>query len=65
MRSYSSKEVIRLLEADGWILVRTRGSHQQYKHPRKKGIVMLPHPKKDIPTATLKSISLQSGVRFD
>jgi len=29
------REVIRMLEQDGWVLVRTRGSHRQYKHPAK------------------------------
>ncbi|WP_288189675.1 type II toxin-antitoxin system HicA family toxin [uncultured Treponema sp.] len=37
MKSYSSREVIKLIEADGWYLVNTVGSHHQYKHPTKKG----------------------------
>jgi predicted RNA binding protein YcfA (HicA-like mRNA interferase family) len=31
------REVIALVEADGWVLVRTRGDHRQYKHPTKPG----------------------------
>jgi len=33
------KEVLKLLEDDGWVLSRTRGSHRQYKHPKKSGLV--------------------------
>ena len=33
------REIIRLIETDGWTLVATRGSHRQYKHPTKPGRV--------------------------
>ena len=36
-KRYSSKELIRILEADGWFLVNVEGSHYQFKHPIKKG----------------------------
>jgi len=58
----TSAEVIRTLRADGWVLVRTKGSHQHFKHPNKPGIVTVPHPRKEIPIGTLKSIEKQSGV---
>jgi predicted RNA binding protein YcfA (HicA-like mRNA interferase family) len=58
----TSAEVIRTLRADGWVLVRTKGSHQHFRHPNKPGIVTVPHPRKDIPIGTLKSIEKQSGV---
>lgn len=64
MKGYSSKEVIRLLEADGWYLVHTVGSHYQYKHPTKAGKVTVKHPDKDIPRKTLDSIERQSGLTF-
>ncbi len=64
MRSYSSREVLRLLEDDGWYLVRTAGSHHQFKHPTKPGTVTVKHPDKDIPRKTLDSIERQSGLRF-
>lgn len=60
----TSKEVIRQLEADGWYKVRSSGSHQHFKHPEKKGLVTVPHPKSFIPIGTLKSIERQSGVKF-
>jgi predicted RNA binding protein YcfA (HicA-like mRNA interferase family) len=59
-----SREIIRSLEADGWYRVCQRGSHVQFKHPAKPGRVTVPHPEKDIPAKTLKSIERQSGVRF-
>lgn len=64
MRSYSSREVIKALEADGWYLVNTVGSHHQYKHPAKPGRVTVKHPVKDIPRKTLDSIERQSGLLF-
>lgn len=63
-KSYSSREVVKALLADGWFEVGCEGSHHQYKHPTKKGKVTVKHPKKDIPRKTLDSIELQSGLRF-
>lgn len=60
----SSAEVIRRIRAAGWILTRSKGSHQHFKHPERPGIVTVPHPKKDIPIGTLKSIERQSGVKL-
>lgn len=65
MKSYSSREVISLLENDGWYLVNVVGSHHQFKHPLKKGRVTVKHPDKDIPLPTLKSIERQSGLKFN
>ncbi|WP_160156057.1 type II toxin-antitoxin system HicA family toxin [Geobacillus sp. TFV-3] len=33
MKSYSSKELIKIIQQDGWYIVRTSGSHHQFKHP--------------------------------
>lgn len=63
-KSYSSKEVIRLLVADGWVKVAVVGSHHQFKHPSKPGRVTVKHPVKDIPRKTLDSIERQSGLLF-
>lgn len=49
MKSYSSREVIRILIDDGWCEVGCTGDHHQFKHPTKKGRVTVTHPKKDIP----------------
>jgi len=60
----NSREIIRRLEADDWYQVGQRGSHVQFKHPAKPGRVTVPHPEKDIPAKTLKSIERQAGVRL-
>ncbi len=59
-----SADVISALKADGWLEVAIRGSHVQFKHPHKKGRVTVPHPKRDIPIRTLKSIEKQSGLKL-
>lgn len=59
----SSKELKKMIEQDGWYLSRTVGSHQQFKHPSKKGTVTIPHPKKDIPKGTEHSILKQAGIK--
>ncbi|HYE21905.1 MAG TPA: type II toxin-antitoxin system HicA family toxin [Tepidisphaeraceae bacterium] len=58
----SSRQVIQRLEREGWCHVRARGSHHQYVHPNKPGRrVTVPHPKKDLPAGTLRSIMKQAG----
>ncbi len=64
MKSYSSREVIQRLKADGWYEVNCEGDHHQFKHPNKKGRVTVPHPRKDIPIKTLRSIEKQAGLTF-
>lgn len=65
MKSYSSREVIKMLKADGWYEVNVVGSHHQYKHPTKKGRTTVKHPDKDIPLPTLRRIEEQSGLKFN
>ncbi|MCX8101070.1 MAG: type II toxin-antitoxin system HicA family toxin [Geminicoccaceae bacterium] len=60
----SSDEAIRILEQHGWQHVRTKGSHRQFRHPDRPGLVTVPHPKKDLPLGTIRSIERQSGVRL-
>lgn len=57
----NSRKLKKLLEADGWYEIATRGSHVQFKHPDKPGRVTLPHPKKDLKKGTVKSIYHQAG----
>jgi len=64
MKSYSSREVIAILENDGWCQIDQVGSHKQFKHPSKKGKVTVNHPVKDMNIKTLKSIERQSGLKF-
>lgn len=64
MKSYSSKEVIRILEADGWYEVKCVGDHHQFHHPTKPGKVTVVHPEKDMTINNLKSIEKQAGIKF-
>ena len=59
-----SGEVMKRIEAAGWKQIRVTGSHHHFKHPTRPGLVTVPHPKKDIPKGTLKSIEKQSGVKL-
>jgi len=58
----NSREVIAALQADGWLEVARRGSNAQFKHPTKPGRVTVPHPKRDLPLGTLRSIERQAGL---
>jgi len=58
------RQIIRIIERDGWYLVRTRGSHRQYKHTIKKGLVTIPGKLGDeLAPGTLNSIMKQAGVK--
>jgi predicted RNA binding protein YcfA (HicA-like mRNA interferase family) len=59
----TSRDMIKLIEKDGWRLVAVVGSHHQYKHPTKPGKVTIPHPKKDLAPKTIKSILKQAGLQ--
>jgi predicted RNA binding protein YcfA (HicA-like mRNA interferase family) len=58
-----SREVIRALMRNGWHEVNQGGSHRQFIHAAEKGRVTVPHPRRDIPVGTLKSIEKQAGSR--
>ncbi|HSG65721.1 MAG TPA: type II toxin-antitoxin system HicA family toxin [Gammaproteobacteria bacterium] len=56
--------MIERIEADGWVLVRTRGSHRQYHHATKRGTVTISgHPGVDVPPGTLNSALKQAGLK--
>ena len=58
------REAIRLIEADGWFLVATRGSHRQYKHPTKPGRVTIAgKPSDDLAPGSVNSILKQAGLK--
>ncbi len=57
------REVIRLIEADGWRLIATKGSHRQYKHPQKSGrVTVAGKPADEVAPGTLNSILKQAGL---
>ena len=58
------RDVIKLIEDDGWVLVRTKGSHRQYKHPSKSGRVTIAgHYNDDLAKGTLNSIMKQAELK--
>jgi predicted RNA binding protein YcfA (HicA-like mRNA interferase family) len=59
-----SRNIIRALVDDGWREVARKGSHVQFKHPAKRGRVTVPHPVRDTPLGTLRSIEKQSGLKL-
>ncbi|MCA9111052.1 MAG: type II toxin-antitoxin system HicA family toxin [Planctomycetaceae bacterium] len=60
------REVIKLLESEGWRQSRMRGSHRQFKHPVRPGTVTVAgKPNVDIPPGTLNSILKQAGLHSE
>ena len=58
------RDMLKKLSDDGWVLARTKGSHRQYKHPIKKGLVTVAgHLGDDLAPGTLNSILKQSGLK--
>ena len=58
------RELLKMIEADGWYLVRTRGDHRQFHHPTKPGTVTVAgKPGVDIPPGTLNSILKQARLK--
>jgi predicted RNA binding protein YcfA (HicA-like mRNA interferase family) len=58
------RAVIKLIEVDGWRLVRQTGSHRQFRHPIKPGTVTVAgRPSTDVPPGTLVSILRQAGLK--
>ena len=55
-------DLIRLLRQAGWLLDRVAGSHHVFKHPGRPGIVVVPHPKKDLGSGLVKAIHRQAGL---
>jgi predicted RNA binding protein YcfA (HicA-like mRNA interferase family) len=58
----NSTDLIRDLKLAGWRLDRVRGSHHVFTHPEKPGIVVVPHPKKDLGAGLVKAIRRQAGI---
>ncbi len=58
------REMIKRLRADGWVRIKTRGSHRQFKHPTKPGkVTVAGKPSVDIPPGTLNNILKQAGLK--
>ena len=58
------RDVIKMIEKDGWFHVGTEGDHRQYKHPTKKGRVTISgHPGEDMPKGTLNNVLKQADLK--
>ena len=63
-RALKVREIVRIIEEDGWYLVRTRGSHRQFKHSVKSGLVTVAgHPNDDLAPGTVNNILKQAGLK--
>ncbi|MGH7103564.1 MAG: type II toxin-antitoxin system HicA family toxin [Acetobacteraceae bacterium] len=57
-----SADLVRELEAAGWVLDRVRGSHHVFRHRTRPGRIVVPHPKKDLGTGLVAAIRRQAGL---
>lgn len=60
-----SRDIIQRLRTDGFELVSVRGSHHKFRHPVSGRVVIITHPRKDIPAGTARSIYRQAGWQKD
>jgi predicted RNA binding protein YcfA (HicA-like mRNA interferase family) len=58
---FNSRKLLRLLQADGRQIARTRGDHVTLKHPSIAALITVPHPKKDLPKGLVRSIYKTAG----
>ncbi len=63
-RLYATRDLLRQLEVEGWIRRPGKGDHVVFKHPTKPGRVTVPHPKRDVPVGTFRSIEKQAGLKL-
>ena len=61
-RTYTVREIIRIIEADGWYEVHQVGSHKQFKHPTKRGKVTVADHRGDLDPKTVRSIFQQAQI---
>ena len=57
-----SADLVRVLRQAGWVLDRVRGSHHVFRHPERPGIVVVPHPRKDLGAGLVTAIRRQAGI---
>jgi predicted RNA binding protein YcfA (HicA-like mRNA interferase family) len=59
----NSKELIKALEKEGWVLRSSKGSHYVFNHPRKAGHITVPHPKKDLGIGLVQKLLKQARIK--
>ena len=57
----NSRKILTRLQSEGWHLVGAEGYHHKLRHPQSGKIVIVPHPKKDLPTGTARAIAKHAG----
>jgi predicted RNA binding protein YcfA (HicA-like mRNA interferase family) len=57
----NSREIVRRLQSEGWMLVSVEGSHHKFRHPDRAYPIIVPHPKKNLPTGTARAIAKAAG----
>jgi predicted RNA binding protein YcfA (HicA-like mRNA interferase family) len=57
----NSRDILRRLQAECWVLVRTRGSHHVLRHPKTSKVIVLPHPRKDLGIGLVRAIYKEAG----
>jgi len=57
-----SGDLVKLPQDAGWVLDRIRGSHHVFRHPHRPGIIVVPHPKRDLGKGLVAAIRKQAGV---
>ncbi len=63
INAMNSKQVIKQLEADGWVLRSVRGSHHVFRHPDKPGHISVLHPKQDLGVGLVHKLLKQAGLK--
>ena len=63
--SMTPKDIVRILQQKGFLLDRSRGSHQIWLHPVSRRRAVVPMHNKDLPTGTLYAILKQAGIEKD
>ena len=61
LHNMNSTDLIRRLQAEGWVRVGGKGDHFKFKHPERAGHVVVPHPRKDLAPGMLRNIYRQAG----
>jgi predicted RNA binding protein YcfA (HicA-like mRNA interferase family) len=62
-KGISSRELKRMIEEDGWVLVKITEDHHHFKHPSKKGKVTIQHPVKDLPPWVVNDALKKAGLK--
>ena len=60
-----SRDILRRLKNEGFELISVRGSHHKFRHPVERKVVIVPHPRTDMPIGTVASIYKQAGWKKD